>query len=412
MGSSVYELKDEEAKIREGIDEGPIVTLVDILLHDAIACRASDIHLEPTSTAMRVRYRIDGILYDRDPLTFGQRFLVLSRLKILASLDIAERRIPQDGKFRVSLQDSAALCSSISIDLRIATFPSAYGEKMVVRILDRSVEHIAFEVLGFSQPIQRSIISFLSRNAGFFLATGPTGCGKSTTLYAMLATLDRASRNVVTMEDPIEYNIEGITQSQVNLKAGFTFENGLRSILRQDPDVVMIGEIRDTPTMQIALQAALTGHLILSTLHTGEAAGAITRLLDMGVEPFLLNATLTGVLAQRLVRRLCIRCKKMRKTSPEEKTALARYGITLDRLFCAAGCDECLNFGYKGRVAVGELLLMTDAMRESITQRVSTAYIQKQAISDGMITMRDDLAKKLSDGIISLEEFYAQLDVY
>jgi type IV pilus assembly protein PilB len=398
LDSSMYNLRNQEEKLRQGIVEDPIVVLVDSILYNAIASQASDIHLESREDDMRVRYRIDGVLYDQDSIAFAQRSLVVSRLKILSSLDIAQRRIPQDGKVRIVISDSP-------IDLRVSTFPSIYGEKMVIRILDRSRNCLDVEELGFSKKNQKTIVDLIGRQHGFFLVTGPTGSGKTTTLYAVLSKLNDSKRNIVTMEDPVEYNLEGITQSQVNLKSGFNFENGLRSIVRQDPDVIMIGEIRDKPTVQIAIEAALTGHVVLSTLHTTDASGALTRLIDMGVEPFLINASLTGVLAQRLVRRLCERCKEEVSIDKQQKELLDRYDIKLKKLFKANGCRSCFNLGYKGREAISELLVMNDELRNLIMEKAPSEKIKSVACDNGMTMLKDDLASKLEDGVISLDEF-------
>lgn len=400
--SSIYQLRNQEEKLRQGVVEDPIVALVDMILYNAIVAQASDIHLEPRENDMRVRYRIDGVLYDQESIAFVQQSLVISRLKILAALDIAQRRIPQDGKVRIIISDSL-------IDLRVSTFPSIYGEKMVVRILDRSRNCLDVEELGFSSNTQKKINDLIGRQHGFFLVTGPTGSGKTTTLYAVLSKLNDSKRNIVTMEDPVEYNLDGITQSQVNLKSGFNFENGLRSIVRQDPDVIMIGEIRDKPTVQIAIEAALTGHVVLSTLHTTDASGALTRLIDMGVEPFLINASLTGVLAQRLVRRLCEQCKEEMTVDKQQQEILERYGLKIKKLYKARGCRACFNLGYKGREAVSELLVMNDELRKLIMEKDSSEKIKSAACASGMTTLKDDLASKLEEGVISLDEFLCVL---
>ena len=408
--SFAYSLKNKEDKILEGINDDPTVEFVDNLLCSAIDCNASDIHLEPGENSMRVRYRIDGVLCNQDPISFAQRFLILSRLKVLSSLDISESRIPQDGKLPVRLASKDEEETQDFIDLRVATFPSIYGEKMVIRILNRAQNFIQLNALGFNSFAQDGISDLIKRPHGFFLVCGPTGSGKTTTLYALLTRLNIASRNIVTMEDPVEYNIDGITQSQVNTKAGFSFENGMRAILRQDPDVVMIGEIRDKPTVQIAIEAALTGHLVLSTLHTNGAVGAITRLIDMGVERFLINAALSGVLAQRLVRKLCDHCKYEVELGKAEKQQVKKYGFNLDKAFRAKGCGECLSLGTKGRVAVGELLLFDDDVRRLIIQGASDEEVECKAIENGMTILRDDLISRLKEGVISLEEFLSVSD--
>lgn len=407
----VYFLQKKEDKILAGVEEDPIITLVDNLLYSAIGSRASDIHLEPHKFGMRIRCRIDGILYEKEPISFAHRFLVISRLKILSSLDIAESRLPQDGKFALSfIPEKKEKGSEDFIDLRISTFPSIYGEKMVVRILDRRRDCIKLSSLGFNSFVFEGVNAFFVKTQGFFLVCGPTGSGKTTTLYAILSKLNSSRCNVVTMEDPVEYHIDGVTQSQVNLKSGFTFENGMRSILRQDPDVIMVGEIRDKPTVQMAIEAALTGHLVLSSLHTNNAAGAIVRLIEMGVEPFLISASISGVLAQRLVRRLCDYCKSEVLLNEKEKNQLAKYKVHLGKVFKANGCPYCLNIGYKGRAAIAELVLINDEIRKLINQRASSTKIEKMAVQNGTILLRDDLISKLKAGIISLEEFLCMID--
>ncbi len=402
-----YQLLDEQQKVRKGVIRDPIIDLSDALLYKAIVNKASDIHLEPNEQMLHVRYRIDGVLYDQPSVQGDQKHLVLSRLKILSALDIAEQRVPQDGKFRtriVSGIDGQGSLESV-IDLRIATFPTVYGEKMVIRILDRSAEHITLEKLGLAPEVYCKAMELSKKPHGLLLTTGPTGSGKTTTLYALLSELNTRDRNIVTMEDPVEYNLSGITQSQVNSKAGFTFENGLRALLRQDPDVMMIGEIRDVPTVAIAIEAALTGHVVLSTLHTNDAAGAITRLLDMGIEPFLISAALNGVLAQRLVRVLCENCKTARQLSKHEEQRAFAYGWQLDRSYQAHGCQQCFGTGYAGRIGVFELLVMDEEIRDLIMSKTSTQQIRAQAIRDGMKILQWDALGKVKEGVTSLEEF-------
>ncbi len=400
----VYFLRKREDKILEGVEEDPVITLLDNLLYNAINSSASDIHFEPHKFGMGVRYRIDGVLHEQEPVSFAQRFLVISRLKVLSSLDIAESRLPQDGKFPITLV-SKEKGEGDFIDLRISTFPSIYGEKMVVRILDRKRDFIEISSLGFNSFVLEKVKEISSKTQGFFLVCGPTGSGKTTTLYVILSGLNSWRCNIITMEDPVEYHIERITQSQVNLKAGFTFENGMRSILRQDPDVIMVGEIRDRPTVQMAIEAALTGHLVLSSLHTNNAAGAITRLIEMGVEPYLISASLSGVLAQRLVRRLCDYCKQEAFLDENEKEQLKKYDIHLEEVFKAKGCPSCLNIGYKGRVAIAELILVNDEIRDLINRKASSSEIEKSATQNGTILLQEELTFKLKSGVISLEEF-------
>ena len=406
----VYKLLSKEEKVKNGIKQETIVALVDYILYNAIKLFASDIHLEQNQNHMRVRYRIDGILYDQKSIEFNERLSVLSRLKILSSLDIAQKRIPQDGKFRVSINYNECDEDNINlIDLRVSTFPSIYGEKMVVRILDQAQNCIKLNSLGFNSKILNKVFNLIQKPHGFFLVTGPTGSGKTTTLYAIISELNDSIRNIVTMEDPVEYNLEGITQSQINPKAGFTFERGLRSILRQDPDVVMVGEVRDKQTAQISIEAALTGHLVLSTLHTNDSAGVITRLIDMGIEPFLINGSISGILAQRLVRKLCKHCREPVELSLSEQKNLKDKNLIknedeLKTVFKAKGCDYCFNLGYRGRTGIFELLIMNNNVRDLIMQKTSTEKILYQAIKDGMTVLFDDGLQKVKEGIISIEE--------
>ena len=380
------------------MEDHSIVTRVETLLNDAIEHRASDIHLEPTKQELRVRFRIDGILVDQKSFSVELSSAIIARLKILACLDSTERRIPQDGKFSV-------LNKNNEIDIRVSTFPCLYGEKVVVRILNRALQTISLESLGFEPVMLDRFKQLLERHSGFFLVTGPTGSGKTTTLYAALSFLHNSERNIVTLEDPVEYSLDGVTQAQINIPAGFTFEKGIRSLVRQDPDIIMVGEIRDKVTARIAIEAALTGHLVLSTLHTGDAPSAIMRLIDMGIEPFLLNAALSGVLAQRLVRKLCQDCRNSRKATTEERKLFKKCGIKSDVVHEASGCASCDNVGYKGRVGIFEFLEISPALRALVITNSDLDDIYKQARADGMKTLQEDAAHKVADGIISLAEF-------
>ena len=413
----VYNLVSKEEKLKKGINQEPVVDLVDSFLFQAIKYAASDVHLEQTQDDMRVRYRIDGILYDQKTIPKEQGLAVISRLKILSSLDIAEKRIPQDGKFRIKInrklftQDAGDF-----IDMRVSTFPSIYGEKMVVRILDQAENCIHLDKLGMNPSTLAELYSVIDRPQGFFLVTGPTGSGKTTTLYSILSHLNNAERNIITMEDPVEYNLDGITQSQINEKAGFTFRKGLRSILRQDPDVVMVGEIRDKQTAQTAIEAALTGHLVLSTLHTNDSIGAVTRLLDMGVEPFLINASLSGILAQRLVRKLCSECKQEDFITVQEKQNLENKNIdlnkfNLEKIYRPSGCSKCFDLGYKSRTGIFELLKIDDQLRDLIMKRASTQEIKNYAIKNNIKFIVEDGLEKIEKGLISLEELFKSIVV-
>jgi len=378
-------------------DEQSVVQLVDKVLKQAIARGASDIHLEPEQHRLRVRFRIDGVLLDQPHIDEAIMAQVLSRLKVLAHIDIAEKRVPQDGKFSLRINNQP-------IDLRMSTFPSLYGEKIVIRILDRASHTIALQQLGLSPIMLNSLHELMHRSNGFFLVTGPTGSGKTTTLYAALSTLNSPEKNIVTLEDPVEYSLEGITQGHINPDAGFTFEKGIRAVLRQDPDVLMVGEIRDKQTARIAIEAALTGHVVLSTLHTNDAPSALMRLMDMGIEPFLINAAVTGILAQRLARKICTACRQEVPINDQEKLVLQDLGIEQDVLYKGSGCKACDNLGYKGRVGIFELLIVTSPLRALIVKNPIFDDIYAQASQDGMHTLLDDGLQKVCNGTITLEE--------
>lgn len=380
-----------------GGEHTPVVQLVDAIIRKAIAHSASDIHFQTTDNQLRVRYRIDGLLYDQRGIEKSSAHQLLSRLKVLAHLDVTEKRVPQDGKFHITLDNHA-------VDLRVSTFPALHGEKIVVRILDHSQTKTDFYSLGLEQSMLDHFKQLLHRASGFFLVTGPTGSGKTTTLYAGLATLNRPEKNIITLEDPIEYNVAGITQGQIQPDVGFTFEKGIRAILRQDPDIVMVGEIRDRQTAQIAIEAALTGHLVVSTLHTNDAPSVIMRLMDMGIEPFLLNAAISGVLAQRLVRKICMACRVAVKPDHHEQMLLERFKLDLPHVYKGQGCDACLYLGYKGRVGIFELLEPTNTLRGLIMKQPAWDTLYNQACIDGMVTLAKDGANKVAQGIITLTE--------
>ena len=377
--------------------KGDVVDLVDACIYKAIEINASDIHLESLEKGLRIRYRIDGVLYDQIIVNKDISLQFLSRIKVLAHLNIAERRVPQDGKFCFSF-------NARSIDLRISTFPSIYGEKIVIRILDRSHNKIDLDLLGFDVFTLAQFHKLISRPQGFFLVTGPTGSGKTTTLYAALAEIASSEKNIVTLEDPVEYNLEGITQGQIHTESGFSFEKGIRAILRQDPDIILIGEIRDKQTARIAIEAALTGHLVMSTLHTNDAISAIMRLMDMGIEPFLINASLTGVLAQRLARKLCLACRIEVKPSIQERLLLDRLELAVKVVFKSRGCEECFKLGYKGRIGLFELFNMNNTLRSLIVQHPVFDSLYQQALTDGMQTLIVDGGRKVQEGIISIHE--------
>lgn len=378
--------------------DASVIKLVDDILASAIACNASDIHLELTGSILRVRYRIDGLLCDQASISLPMALNVVSRIKVLAHLDITQGRIPQDGKFRVTYNGA-------EIDVRVSSFPAIHGEKLVLRILDQSASMITLEHLGMQEEMLQQFKDILGKAHGFLLVAGPTGSGKTTTLYAALSLLNKPEFNIVTLEDPVEYNISGITQGQIHPQAGFTFAKGIRAMLRQDPDIVMIGEIRDRETARIAIEAALTGHLVLSTVHTNCASSVIMRLMDMGIEPFLLNASLSGVLAQRLARMLCVHCTYERAPTPQEEHIVRALELGTATVRDSKGCQECFQLGYKGRIGIFEWLPMSEALRSLIVQHPSFEAIEQQVNKQGTCLLRDDARKKVLDGLISLQEY-------
>lgn len=396
------EAVDEEIaldKLKELVDEAPIVRVVNLIISQAINDKASDIHIEPEAKSVRVRYRVDGVLHDvMSPPKHIQAPMV-SRIKIMANMDIAERRVPQDGKIHLRHDNR-------EFDLRVSTVPTIHGEKTVMRILDKGSVMLGLSKLGFYPEIQGQLEAVVEKPYGMVLVTGPTGSGKSTTLYSCLNKLNTGATNITTIEDPCEYTVAGVNQVQVNEKAGLTFASALKSFLRQDPDIIMVGEIRDTETARIAIESALTGHLVLSTLHTNDAAGAVNRLIEMGVEPFLVASAVVGILAQRLARTICPNCKEAYTPPPEsiKKFGLAAYTDGDITFYRGAGCDHCKMTGYKGRTGIHELLMVSDRTRGLILQRASTAEIKQAAIEEGMKTMQDDGLRKVLDGHTSIEE--------
>ena len=396
------ETEDDEdlATLTRVVDEAPIVKYVNLLITQAIADGASDIHIEPGENELRVRYRIDGVLHDVMRSPRGIQAGVISRLKIMADIDIAERRIPQDGRLSVSSH-------GLKVDLRVATLPTVWGEKVVMRVLDNSTARLDLADLGFEPENYQRFSASFTKPYGMILVTGPTGSGKSTTLYATLNIVSRAEVNVITVEDPVEYRLPGINQVQVNQKAGLTFAASLRSILRCDPDIVLIGEIRDHETAQIAVEAALTGHLVLSTLHTNDAPSAITRLAEMGIEPYLVGSGLDCVLAQRLARRLCSRCREPYQPSRAELDA-ARFPFDQDEppptLYRPVGCPACARTGYKGRLALHEVMTVTEEVERLAVARASATEIGQVARRGGMHDLRADGLRKVRQGVTSLEE--------
>jgi len=382
------------------VEDAPVVRLVDSIIQGAITGTASDIHVEPREQGVRVRYRVDGILYEMMQIPKRLQAAVISRIKIMAGLNIAERRLPQDG--RISVKSNGG-----EFDLRVSTLLTVFGEKVVMRILDKSSVLLQLEDLGFLPDQQRLVEALIAKPYGMVLATGPTGSGKTTALYTALNRVNSEDRNIVTIEDPVEYQLAGINQSQVHTGAGITFARGLRAILRQDPDVVMVGEIRDLETAEIAIQAALTGHLVFSSLHTNDAASALPRLLDMGVEPFLIASSVIGVIGQRLVRVVCRNCKTTYKPDPKVLDELGlpkgrpREGMQFAR---GQGCPVCSNRGYKGRTGVFEILRMTDGIKRLVMEGKSALEIREAAVADGMLVMKQCGLAKVVDGVTSPEE--------
>ncbi|MDI6795515.1 MAG: type II secretion system ATPase GspE [Desulfatibacillaceae bacterium] len=392
---------EKTADLLDDTSDAPIIKLVNHILGEAVKARASDIHIEPYQTTLKVRYRVDGLLYDLTTPPKRIHSALVSRVKVMAQLNIAEKRLPQDGRIEIRIGDK-------NVDIRVSTIPTAFGERLVMRLLDKSSTILRLPDLGLA-PKQREIIDLLIRQPhGIILVTGPTGSGKTTTLYAVLSTINTPELNIITIEDPVEYQIEGIGQIQVNPKINLTFARGLRSIVRQDPDVILVGEIRDQETAQIAVQSSLTGHLVFSTLHTNDSASAITRLIDMQVEPFLISSSVLAVVAQRLVRVLCNSCKT--PYTPDE-AALATIGLSPDDLaghtvYKANGCQECLRTGYHGRVGIFEIMLLDKSIQSLILSTSDSNQIKAQAVANGMVTLRRDGVRKVLEGVTSIEEVF------
>jgi general secretion pathway protein E len=401
MGSGAdrhAEPEDDVDHLRDLAFEAPVVRLVNLLIEEALAVDASDIHIEPFEDSLRVRYRIDGLLYDQEAPPRRLQAALTSRIKIMAELNIAERRLPQDGRIRVTAPGGRR------VDIRVSTVPTIHGESIVMRLLDRSSVFLPFDRLGFSSPTARAFETLIRQPHGILLVTGPTGSGKTTTLYAALDKINRADLKIITVEDPVEYQLKGVNQIPVRPKIGLSFAAGLRHIVRQDPDIIMVGEIRDLETAEIAIQSALTGHLVFSTLHTNDAPGAVTRLQDMGCEPYLLSSVLTGVLAQRLVRRICQACRAPDHPDPAELLALGITDATGVELFRGKGCDECRGTGYRGRTGIYELFKISEQARSLIVQKVPGGEIRRHAVGHGMVTLREDAWAKACAGQTTVAE--------
>ncbi|AGB41727.1 type II secretory pathway, ATPase PulE/Tfp pilus assembly pathway, ATPase PilB [Halobacteroides halobius DSM 5150] len=384
----------EDNNLQQMVEDAPIVRLVNSIIARAVKARASDIHIEPDEDQVQVRYRIDGILHTEMNIPKQTLSALVSRIKIMAEMDIAERRLPQDGRIQMKLANT-------KVDLRISTLPTVEGEKVVIRILDKDNVMLSIDELGLSVEAKPAFKKMINQPHGMLLITGPTGSGKTTTLYSALNFMDASSKNIITVEDPVEYKLKGVNQVQTNSKAGLSFANGLRSILRQDPDVIMIGEIRDKETAKIAIHAAMTGHLVLSTLHTNQSAGALTRLIDMGIEPYLVASSVLGVIAQRLVRKICDNCKVESEKLLPPKTLEVKDSF---KHYQGEGCRSCNQAGYKRRTAIYELLEVEAKIKELVVEKVSAAKIESVAKTKGMNTLEDAALKKVEKGITSLEE--------
>jgi general secretion pathway protein E len=394
----LHELEETE-DLLDVSDEAPVIKLVNLILFQAVKERASDVHIEPFEKELKVRYRIDGILYQRLNPPKRYQSAIVSRLKVMAKLDIAEKRLPQDGRIPIKIADK-------DIDIRVSIIPTTFGERVVLRLLDKSSVLFGMEEIGLSSGQLQILDNLIHRPNGILLVTGPTGSGKTTTLYAALSRINSPDKNIITIEDPVEYQLWGIGQIQVNPKIGLTFAHGLRSVLRHDPDVILVGEIRDAETAEIAIQAALTGHLVFSTLHTNDAASAITRLVDMGIEPFLVSSVVRAIVAQRLVRVICPECKE--GYIPEAE-ALREVGIIQEQLeggvvYRGKGCPACSETGYRGRTAIYEMLIVSDAIRHLILKKADSTSICRQALEEGMKTLRHDGAQEVIAGVTTLEE--------
>jgi type IV pilus assembly protein PilB len=391
---------EEDATVMQDLaNQAPIVRFVNLVLQQAVQDRASDIHFEPFETDFRIRYRVDGALYEMSPPPKHLALPVISRLKVMANLNISERRMPQDGRINYNIGNKM-------IDLRVSTLPTQFGESVVLRVLDRTAVNLEIESLGLPKFIYDFVTDVIQRPNGIMVVTGPTGCGKTTTLYSCLRRVNTMDSKLLTAEDPVEYDIEGIMQVAVNEGVGLTFSKALRSFLRQDPDIIMVGEMRDLETAQISIQASLTGHLVLSTLHTNDSPGAITRMIDMGVEPFLISSTLMAVLGQRLVRTVCKNCR-----TPFEPTEaqlamlnLSPHDLGEKLFYYGRGCSNCNDTGYRGRKGIFELLIINDAIRGLINERAPTVVLRQKAVELGMVTLREDGLRSIFDGDTTIEE--------
>jgi type IV pilus assembly protein PilB len=389
--------QDDATELEKMGSESPVIRFVNYLIFDAIKNGASDIHIEPKEKALKIRYRIDGVLFEAMNPPWTMHAAIVSRMKIMANLDISERRLPQDGRIR-------AVVHGRKVDLRMSTLPTAYGEKVVVRILDNRSITVPLEDLGFGEQALTIWKNQIDQPHGILLVTGPTGSGKTTTLYSSLRCMDGNKLNISTVEDPVEYHLSQANQVQVHEKIGMSFSAALRSLLRQDPDVVMLGEIRDGETARIAVQASLTGHLVLSTLHTNDAPSSITRLINIGVEPYLISAAVNAILAQRLVRKICPHCREEQAPTDEMREFIQLQGFTGEKLFIGKGCDRCRKTGYGGRLGIYELLVMDDTLRDMVTRNPDVTQLRKYCRERGLVTLRDDGFEKVKRGLTTVDE--------
>lgn len=398
-GLDVKEEGVSDNELSDLANQTPIIRFVNLVLKQAIKDKASDVHFEPYEDMFRIRYRIDGALYEMAPPPRNLAVPVISRIKVLSNMNISENRIPQDGRIKMTI-------AGRPVDLRVSTLPTAYGESVVLRILDKSVVNLDLEALSLPTDIMNSIRDLVVRPNGIFVVTGPTGSGKTTTLYSALREVNQVDTKILTAEDPVEYEVDGIMQVAVNHQVGLDFSKALRSFLRQDPDKIMIGEIRDLETAQIAVQASLTGHVVLSTLHTNDAPGAVTRLIDMGLEPFLISASLEAVLAQRLVRRICRKCRRSYEPSQDIMDVLDVDPLEIadKNFYFGEGCEECSQTGYKGRIGLFEMIMVSDSIRDLINNRAPTLQIRQKALEQGMRGLRDDGLRSTFDGNTTIEE--------
>lgn len=400
IGSMAAEI-DEAEDVLNVSNKAPIIKLVNTVLFQALKMRASDVHFQPYKDRMQVRFRIDGILYDMDSIPRRVQDAIISRVKVMGKMDIAERRLPQDGRATIRLGDG-------EVDVRISSIPTSDGERIVMRLLDKTSKLYTLEEIGLTKENQETMAGYLDYNHGIILVTGPTGSGKTTTLYASMSQIDTSQKNVLTIEDPVEYALDGVSQVQVNTKKGLTFARGLRSFLRQDPDIMMVGEIRDLETAEVAIRAALTGHLVFSTVHTNDAASTITRMVDQGVEPYLVSSSIILIVAQRLVRTICKHCNTRVPITDEWKAKLDKVGMDISlmngEVSVGEGCEECFHSGYSGRTAIYEIMPVDETLRTQIMEGASATVMKRSAVERGMITLREDGRQKIISGHTTADE--------